>query len=76
MDKQGKITNQRGYLADPRTGDIIEGLTGKKMFSASEMDDRGEVPAPFCIEKHNFNPHNIMGDFDYEMDPQTKLAMP
>jgi len=29
------------------------------------MDERGEVPAPFCIEKYNFNPHNIMGDFDY-----------
>jgi hypothetical protein len=35
------------------------------MFSQSEMDSRGEVPAPFCIEKFNFNPHNIYGDFDY-----------
>jgi len=35
------------------------------MFSSSELDERGEVPAPFCIEKYNFNPHNIMGDFDY-----------
>jgi len=35
------------------------------MFSSSELDERGEVPAPFCIEKYNFNPHNIMGDFYY-----------
>ena len=35
------------------------------MFASDEMDERGEVPAPFCIEKYNFNPHNILGDFDY-----------
>ena len=35
------------------------------MFRSDEMDERGEVPAPFCIEKFNFNPHQIMGDFDY-----------
>ena len=29
------------------------------------MDERGEVPAPFCIERFNFNPHDLMGDFDY-----------
>jgi len=35
------------------------------MFSQSEIDEKGEVPSPFNIEKYNFNPHNIMGDFDY-----------
>jgi hypothetical protein len=35
------------------------------MFSLRDLDERGEVPAPFCIEKYNFNPHNLMGDFDY-----------
>jgi len=39
------------------------------MFSAAEMDERGEVPAPFCVEKYNFNPHDIMGNFDW--DPKT-----
>jgi len=27
------------------------------MFDKKELDDRGEVPAPFNVEKHNFNPH-------------------
>jgi len=27
------------------------------MFAASELDERGEVPAPFSVEKYNFNPH-------------------
>jgi hypothetical protein len=35
------------------------------MFAQRDLDERGEVPAPFCIEKYNFNPHNLMGDFDY-----------
>lgn len=36
------------------------------MFSKDDMDERGEVPAPFCIEKHNFNPHLVRGHFDYD----------
>lgn len=65
-DKQRKPVNQRGYLTDPKTNDVIENMTGQPMFRGDEMDERGEVPAPFCIEKHNFNPHQIMGDFDYK----------
>jgi hypothetical protein len=64
-DKQRKPVNQRGYLTDPKTQDVIENMTGQPMFRSGEMDERGEVPAPFCIEKFNFNPHQIMGDFDY-----------
>jgi hypothetical protein len=36
------------------------------MFKAGELDDKGEVPAPFNVEKHNFNPHECRGDFDYD----------
>lgn len=36
------------------------------MFDKDEMDERGEIPAPFCVEKHNFNPHNIRGDFEHD----------
>jgi hypothetical protein len=36
------------------------------MFANEDLDDRGEVPAPFNIEKHNFNPHSVRGDFDYD----------
>jgi len=35
------------------------------MFSPDEIDSRGEIPAPFSLERYNFNPHNVMGDFDY-----------
>jgi hypothetical protein len=65
-DKEGKPTNERGYLVDPTTGDIINNLNGETMFSKADIDERGEIPAPFNIEKHNFNPHEVRGDFNYD----------
>jgi hypothetical protein len=44
-------------LVDPETGDIINNFNQEKMFDITDVDDRGEVPAPFNVEKHNFNPH-------------------
>jgi hypothetical protein len=67
-DKDGNPTNQRGYLLDPRTGAVVENLNHQKMFSASELDERGDLPQPFSLEKFNFNVHNLMGDFDYTED--------
>jgi len=65
-DKKRNPVNPRGYLSDPKTNDVIENLTNQPMFPAEDLDERGDVPAPFCLEKHNFNPHNLMGDFDYQ----------
>mmetsp|Transcript_47785 Transcript_47785/g.64798 ORF Transcript_47785/g.64798 Transcript_47785/m.64798 type:complete len:286 (-) Transcript_47785:1639-2496(-) len=36
------------------------------MFDADDIDERGEIPAPFCVEKHNFNPHDLQGNFDHD----------
>jgi hypothetical protein len=58
--------NPRGYLVDPKNNDVIENMTGQPMFRSDEIDERGELPAPFAIEKYNFNPHKLMGDFDYQ----------
>lgn len=38
------------------------------MFNQNDLDEKGELPGPFCLEKHNFNPHWCMGDFDYAAD--------
>ena len=64
-DKTGHMTNIRGYLQDPVSLDILENHTKEKMFDAEELDDKGELPAPFCVEKFNFNPHNLMGDLEF-----------
>jgi hypothetical protein len=55
-DQDGKPTNERGYLTDAN-GNIINNYNGQKMFDKSVIDEKGEVPAPFNVEKHNFNPH-------------------
>ncbi len=59
---------------DPLTGDIIENTQNKKMFDNQDIDERGEIPAPFCVEKHNFNPFNIRGDFDYDRQGRPILS--
>lgn len=64
-DKTGHATNIRGYLIDSQTGDVLENHTKGKLFDATEVDDKGEVPAPFCVEKFNFNPHDLMGDLEF-----------
>lgn len=66
VDKQGRVVNERGYLIDPKTGDIMEHTFGQKMFDHKDIDERGEIPAPFCVEKYNFNPFQIKGEFDYD----------
>jgi len=53
-------------LIDPKTGDVINNLNGEKMFPKKDLDERGEIPAPFNVEKHNFNPHRSRGDFDHD----------
>lgn len=65
-DKDGQLTNERGYLIDEKTGNVINNLNGDTMFRKNELDDKGEVPAPFNVEKHNFNPHLVRGDFDFD----------
>lgn len=66
VDKQGRPVNEKGYLLDPKTGDVVENDNNKKMFDKEEMQDNGEVPAPFCVEKYNFNPQAIRGDLDFD----------
>ena len=52
-------------MTNPLTGDILENHTKQKLFDAADIDEKGEVPAPFSLEKFNFNPHDLMGDVDF-----------
>ena len=66
VDKKGRAVNERGYLKDKNSGDILENYQNKKMFDHKEIDERGEIPAPYCVEKYNFNPFQVYGDFDFD----------
>lgn len=65
-DKEGNPINQLGYLVDGASGAILENQNFQQMFAAEELDNKGDIPAPFNFERHNFNPHSLMGDFDYQ----------
>jgi len=55
--KSRKI-NAKGYLLD-KDGNVIDKDKGEVMFTKGELDEMGEIPAPFCVEKFNFNPFTI-----------------
>lgn len=66
IDKLGRRVNERGYLIDPSSGDVIENWQNQTMFPKKDLDDTGEIPAPFCVEKHNFSPFKIRGEFNLD----------
>lgn len=64
IDKAGHRVNEKGYLVDPKTGNILEKEKGRTVFKADELDERGELPPPFNLERYNFNGHDVRGYFD------------
>lgn len=64
IDKDGNRVNEKGYLIDEKTGHIVEKEQKRKIFDADELDDRGELPPPFNLERFNFNVHDVRGHFD------------
>lgn len=66
-DMKGRPVNQRGYLIDERIGCIINKDNLNLMFKKEDLDDDGDIPMPYKFERFNFNPHEIMGNFDYEL---------
>ena len=68
IDKGGHRVNEKGYLVDPKTGDILEKEKGRKVFNADELDERGELPPPFNLERYNFNGHDVRGYFERDQN--------
>jgi len=62
VDKYGRKVNEKGYLINDK-GDIIDTKTDKHMFKNKELDENGDIPQPFKLERYNFNPHDIMGAY-------------
>ena len=58
-DLKGQPINPKGYLIAAASGDIIHNSKSTTMFEAGSLDERGTLPAPFNIEKFNFNPFDL-----------------
>ena len=64
FDAQFRPINAFGYLVDKMTGDIIN-TAGKKVFDRRDLDERGNIPMPYALEKYNFNPFDLQGDYKF-----------
>lgn len=69
-DRDGNVVNERGYLIDEHTGDIRSRYTFDVVFRSFNLVGAGlngvELPLPYRFERQNFNPHQCMGNFDYD----------
>lgn len=36
------------------------------MFKKEDLSIDGEIPLPLRLEQYNFNPHEILGNFDFD----------
>ena len=68
IDKDGNRVNQKGYLINENTGDVVEKEKGIKVFDFKDLDEKGELPAPFNLERFNFNVHDVRGHFDRDLE--------
>ena len=60
------LINKFGYRVDLTSGDILFAKSGKVAFAKTELDEAGNIPHPYFIEKFNFNPYELLGTFFYD----------
>lgn len=67
-DFDGNMVNERGYLINEVSGAIRSKYTYEDVMIGefADMGDLGELPMPYRLERYNFNPHKIMGSFQYK----------
>jgi hypothetical protein len=68
LDLNGLLVNEKGYLINELTGAIRSRYTYDDLFLPENggIEDIGELPMPFRLEKYNFNPHKISGHFEWK----------
>jgi hypothetical protein len=47
-------------------GDIVNNRDAEPMFDKKFVDFKSEIPAPFKVERLNFNPIRCQGDFEHD----------
>ena len=70
-DLDGQMVNEKGYLINEVSGAIRSRYSWEDLFIGEfgSMKELGELPMPYRLERYNFNPHKISGNFDF--DPKT-----
>lgn len=77
-DLDGALVNEKGYLINEVNGGIRSKYSFEDMFipETSALKDLGELPMPYRLERYNFNPHRIIGDFEYEFKAEYPSGRP
>ena len=67
-DFDGQLVNEMGYLINEISGALRSKYTYEDIMIGEygDMEELGELPMPYRLEKHNFNPHKIMGSFEWK----------
>jgi hypothetical protein len=68
-DRDGLPVNKLGYLINETTGAIYNKFTFEDLFYPiinPGGNDDGEIPMPYRLERHNFNPHAVFGNFEFD----------
>ena len=73
-DIDGNLVNSKGYVISEQSGAIRSKYTYEDMFIGEygTAKNLGEIPMPYKLERHNFNPHKILGCFDYDEKKNNK----
>lgn len=75
-DFDGIPVNVRGYLLNETTGAIYSKYTFEDFFMPlTSKEDYGELPMPYRLERFNFNPHAIMGNFDFDLKTKKPIFL-
>jgi hypothetical protein len=80
VDKDGNVVNERGFLIDESTGDIRSKYTYEVVFKEYNLIGidgcpNVELPLPLRMERFNFNPHECMGNFDFDESDKPKILI-
>ena len=61
------MVNEKGYLINEVSGAIRSRYTWEDLFIGEfgSLSELGELPMPYRLERNNFNPHKISGNFDF-----------
>ena len=67
-DLDGQLVNKFGWLINEVTGAIRSRYTFEDLFlpETGDLICFGQLPMPYRLERHNFNPHKCLGNFDYD----------
>ena len=71
----GRSVNNRGYIINQENGCIINKYNQNIMFKKEDIDEDGEIPMPYVFEKFNFNPHEILGNFDFDKKTEKPIIL-